>query len=93
MKIPLMPFAARVKVVPPSDCWPIDWRTSEWIHEDEALPRRAAEIKATHRLSLADAWIGACAMQQDALLMHKDPEFEALEIEQFRLPYKPSGSE
>ena len=30
-----------------------------WIHEDKALLEKAAEIKATHQLSLADAWIAA----------------------------------
>ncbi len=60
----------------------------DWIHEDAALLEKAAEIKATHRLSLADAWIAACALQQDAALMHKDPEFESLDIKQIRLPYK-----
>ena len=60
----------------------------DWIHEDATLLERAAAIKATHRLSLADAWIAACALQHDAALMHKDPEFESLDIEQIRLPYK-----
>ncbi len=59
-----------------------------WIHESAGLLERSAEIKATHRLSLADAWIAACALQQDALLMHKDPEFEPLDLGQIQLPYK-----
>ena len=60
----------------------------DWIHEDATLLERAAEMNATHQLSVADAWIAACALQQDAALMHKDPEFEPLDIEQIRLPYK-----
>jgi hypothetical protein len=30
-----------------------------WIHESPELLEAAAEIKAKHRLSLADAWIAA----------------------------------
>lgn len=59
-----------------------------WIHEDKALLEKAAEIKAKHQVSLADAWIGACAMLHDALLVHKDPEFEKLDCAQILLPYK-----
>lgn len=59
-----------------------------WIHEDKALLEKAAEIKAIHQVSLADAWIGASALLQDAQLVHKDPEFEDLACDQIRLPYK-----
>ena len=60
-----------------------------WIHEDEDLLEQAARIKAKYRVSLADAWIGACAVLQDARLIHKDPEFAALDfIPQKLLPYK-----
>ena len=59
-----------------------------WVHEDAELLEKAPEIKATRRLSLADAWVAACALQQDAALMHKDPEFEPMAIDQIRLPYK-----
>lgn len=61
----------------------------EWIHESPALLECAAGIKAGHRLSLADAWIAASALQSAAALVHKDPEFENLPglIEE-RLPYK-----
>ena len=38
----------------------------------------AAQIKASHRLSLADAWIAAAALQSGATLLHKDPEFRAI---------------
>ena len=58
------------------------------VHEDAALLEKAAEIKATHRLSVADAWIDASAILLRATLVHKDPEFEPLEIPQHRLPYK-----
>ena len=58
------------------------------VHEDAALLEKAAEIKATHRLSVADAWIAASAILLRATLIHKDPEFEPLDIPQHRLPYK-----
>ena len=59
-----------------------------WIHEDTALLEKAAEIKACHPLSLADAWIAACALIEGAELVHKDPEFAGLAVEQLALPYK-----
>ncbi len=59
-----------------------------WVHEDKNLLEKAAEIKATQQLSLADAWIAASAIQQKAVLVHKDPEFAKLECPQLVLPYK-----
>ena len=59
-----------------------------WIHESPALLVRAAELKACHPLSLADAWVAACAVEEGAILVHKDPEFQALGIEQETLPFK-----
>ena len=53
-----------------------------WIHESPELLKRAAEVKAIHSLSLADAWIAACALEQGAALIHKDPEFQSVAIEQ-----------
>lgn len=58
-----------------------------WIHENQALLEKAAELKATHPISLADAWIAACSTIQGATLVHKDPEFETLEYPQLVLPY------
>jgi predicted nucleic acid-binding protein len=63
-----------------------------WIHEDRALLEKAAEIKATCPVSLADAWIGASAILQNARLVHKDPDFENLDCDQERLPYKPRNN-
>lgn len=60
----------------------------KWVHESEALLVRAAELKATHPLSLADAWIAASAMEQGAVLLHKNPEFNILPLEQEVLPLK-----
>ncbi len=59
-----------------------------WVHESPPLLEQAAQIKANHALSLADAWIGACAVLNDAVLVHKDPEFNSLECEQILLPFK-----
>jgi ribonuclease VapC len=60
----------------------------EWVRDSEALLLKAAEMKALHALSLADAWIAACAQAQGATLIHKDPEFNALPVEQEILPLK-----
>ncbi len=60
-----------------------------WLHESPALLERAAAIKACYPLSLADAWISAAALQLDAVLVHKDPEFEKVaDLKQELLPYK-----
>jgi predicted nucleic acid-binding protein len=45
----------------------------------------AGEIKATGSLSLADSWIAATAIDHQATLVHKDPEFDQLKD---RLPLK-----
>ena len=61
----------------------------EWIHESTELLEQAARIKANYRLSLADAWIAASAVLQEACLIHKDPEFNALDlVKQKTLPFK-----
>jgi len=59
-----------------------------WIHESPELLLMAAEIKARHPLSLAGAWIAASALLNGARLVHKDPEFAALDVPQLALPYK-----
>jgi len=64
----------------------------EWVHESEPLLIRAAEIKAQQQMSLADAWIAACAVEMGAILLHKDPEFIPLRLAQEVLPLKPSSS-
>jgi ribonuclease VapC len=57
-----------------------------WVHENKALLEKAAQIKATHDLSLANAWIAASAVQHQAILVHKHPEFSRLDCEQLVLP-------
>jgi predicted nucleic acid-binding protein len=60
-----------------------------WLHENSALLERAGEIKALFPVSLADAWIAAAALELDAVLVHKDPEFERIDgLRQEMLPYK-----
>lgn len=60
----------------------------EWVRDSDALLLKAAEMKALYSLSLADAWIAACALEQGATLIHKDPEFHVLPLEQEALPLK-----
>jgi predicted nucleic acid-binding protein len=57
---------------------------------DEALLLNAARIKSTHSLSLADSIIAAITTQYDAVLLHKDPEYEPLQdiLDMEILPYK-----
>jgi len=57
---------------------------------DEPTILTAAQLKAEHRLSLADSLIAAFAHRQEATLLHKDPEFEALNerVSLEALPYK-----
>ena len=61
-----------------------------WLSENEDMLLHAAAIKARHTISVADAWIAACAEMLDATLVHKDPEFGPLPIKQEALPMKPS---
>ena len=58
---------------------------------DEPLLLAAARLKARYPISLADALIAAHAREWDAVLVHKDPEYEALagEIALEALPMKP----
>ena len=60
----------------------------EWVHESRGLLEAAAALKATHSLSLADAWIAAAAGLNGAILVHKDPEFAGLPVDQEALPYR-----
>jgi predicted nucleic acid-binding protein len=65
--------------------WPVPW-----IHSSEELCLSAGILKAQYRLSFADAFIAATAIHLDAVLIHKDPEFEALRsvLQMEILPYK-----
>jgi predicted nucleic acid-binding protein len=50
----------------------------------------ASEIKAKRKLSVADSWIIATAMETQSALVHKDPEFEQVKdrLTLVTLPYK-----
>jgi ribonuclease VapC len=60
------------------------------VDSTAALGLLAGELKAKHRLSVADAWIAALARERNATLVHKDPEFEQVEValKVLKLPYK-----
>jgi predicted nucleic acid-binding protein len=48
----------------------------QWVSCDLPILEEAARMKAGGGLSVADAWIAATAAVRDAVLVHKDPEFE-----------------
>ena len=60
------------------------------VESDEELGLASAKIKATTKLSFADAWIAATAQRLEANLVHKDPEFDQVPgtLLHHRLPYK-----
>ena len=60
----------------------------DWMHETPEMLEAAAAIKASYALSLADAWIAACAQMTTGVLVHKDPEVEPLPLKMECLPYK-----
>jgi ribonuclease VapC len=71
---------ALLKVLPVTLLW----------NMDEPILLIAARFKAGYRVSFADAIIGAYAAYYHAILLHKDPQFEALagEVDVEALPYK-----
>ena len=60
------------------------------VYSNDTLSLSAGYIKANHKLSLADAFIAATALDKEAVLVHKDPEFEAIIslVETIKLPLK-----
>jgi predicted nucleic acid-binding protein len=60
------------------------------VESNSSLGIFAAKLKANYRISVADAWIAALAMERNATLVHKDPEFAQIEgvIQVLKLPYK-----
>ena len=76
------------QVLAKSEVW-LPWLT---LLEATYITRTASRLKAGHHLSLADAIIAAFAIQRNAVLLHKDPEFEALagQVALEALPYKSS---
>jgi len=57
---------------------------------DEPTLLTAARLKAEYRVSLADAMIAAYVFRCEAVLTHKDPEFDILKglLEMEALPYE-----
>lgn len=51
----------------------------EFVSADHALAEAAGELKAGHKISLADAFAAALAAQRDAELVTGDPELKALD--------------
>jgi predicted nucleic acid-binding protein len=65
------------------DAWPVDTAESYY-----SWRRAAAQIKSIGKISFADAWVAALALLNDAVLVHKDPEFEAVAgLKMVQLPY------
>jgi len=62
------------------------------VESSKELGLIAGRLKATKRVSFADTWIAATAIFYDAILVHKDPEFEQVKskLEMLKLPYKKS---
>ncbi len=60
------------------------------VDVDDTLLMMASELKAQHKISVANSWIIATAITRNATLVHKDPEFEALSdiVTMKILPYK-----
>jgi len=65
-----------------------------WVYPDERMLLQAGRLKASYRLSVADALIAALAKLRRARLVHKDPELEALatEVSLLSLPFKKKTS-
>jgi predicted nucleic acid-binding protein len=65
--------------------WPL-----RWVYPDERALLLAGRLKASYRLSVADALIAAVARIHRATLVHKDPELAALthEVDLLGLPLK-----
>lgn len=64
--------------------YPVFWQF------DEQTTLTAARLKAANRISFADSMIAAVAIQNEAILIHKDPEYDELvgQVEMEALPYK-----
>ena len=54
----------------------------EIIDADQELAETAGEIKAFHKMSLADCFAAALARMKEAAIYTGDPEFKAVESEQ-----------
>ena len=50
----------------------------QWVDQTEPLLLEVSRSKASHPLSVTDAWIVATALLCRAALLHKNPEFGAI---------------
>ena len=50
----------------------------EIVESNERLILSAGRIKASHRLSVADAIVAATAIDKSGILVHKDPELDVV---------------
>ena len=62
----------------------------KWVHSSEERCLSAGALKARYKMSFADSFIAATALHLDAVLVHKDPEFDPLKsiLPMESLPYK-----
>jgi predicted nucleic acid-binding protein len=60
------------------------------IDSNERIALSAGRIKANFKLSVADAFVAATAIDKNAILIHKDPELQIISkyVETLELPYK-----
>lgn len=60
------------------------------VDPNERIILSAGRIKALHRLSVADAFIAATAIEKSSILVHKDPELQVVSAytEILELQYK-----
>lgn len=56
----------------------------------DSILNYGSEIKAKTKLSVADSWIIATAIETHSALIHKDPEFDQVkdQLSLIALPYK-----
>ena len=54
------------------------------VKQDEDLLLKAATMKATNPISVADAWIAATAQKTGTTLVHKDPEMDVIKGIKFK---------
>jgi predicted nucleic acid-binding protein len=56
------------------EAWPV-----EIVESSPLWRQRAAEVKSRGGLSLGDAWIASLALHRDAILVHRDREYDHVE--------------
>jgi len=54
----------------------LDSLAIEWVSCEARILEASAYVKSHGGLSVADSWIAATAIDRDATLVHKDPEFQ-----------------